>query len=431
VLIADAVVLPALRRRLRRVSALAAPEAATPDPTQRAPAGPQAHPADGASGPTGDADAGGDLTVGEADQLKDGGVPGVGGKGHDAGDQSAVSEPGGVERGGPEDGTAPNHRRRQSRIARTWAIARGGFTLTVGALVLLAIGTGVYGGLNLPDTAVPQPQSPSIEVDFSPGHAARSPITVGVRLLQSDLRQEGGSAPVTLATDLTGADFAHPGWSMFVFAPPGVHVNGATGHDPRTGLVSRLHDATGGVTAGVYIRPGSRHGGYTALLEWDDLTSGPLQVTGANLVAAFPQVTVVNQTNGGSNNTSTVPTPKVTVQRELDPEGDFTYLGGIPPDHFVYFAWAWKPETSHVDRGIAASSFQVEARSATADEQSHTKELYSGIAFGVAAAAAIAAIQEFLNSARRVAKERRARGHLADEPSAPESELPPSQSTHG
>jgi hypothetical protein len=129
-----------------------------------------------------------------------------------------------------------------------------------------------------------------------------------------------------------------------------------------------------------------------------------MQVIGANLVAAFPQVTVVNQTSGGSDDTSgadTVPTPQVTVQRELVPEGDFTYLGGLPPNHLVGFGWTWNPETSYVDKGIAASSFDVEARSPTADERSHTAEFYSGIAFGVAAAAFIAGIAEFVNSGWR------------------------------
>jgi len=81
----------------------------------------------------------------------------------------------------------------------------------------------------------------------------------------------------------------------------------------------------------VSFAPGpKRDGKYTAQLNWYNLTSGPLQVTGANLMAVFPDVTVVtNQSD------LVTPTLLVTVTQELDPGSDFAYLGGPPPDHFA------------------------------------------------------------------------------------------------
>jgi hypothetical protein len=71
-------------------------------------------------------------------------------------------------------------------------------------------------------------------------------------------------------------------------------------------------------------RPAAKRG-YTALLEWSNLTSGPMQVIGANLVAVFPMVTVINETN---NDFASMPSPPVTLDRTLVPGGDFTCQGG-------------------------------------------------------------------------------------------------------
>jgi hypothetical protein len=152
----------------------------------------------------------------------------------------------------------------------------------------------------------------------------------------------------------------------------------------------------------VRVAPGSApQGKYTAFLLWDDLDSGPMQEQGANLVASFPMVTVHNQTSADDEEEFAPPRPQVTVRRQLLPSGDYAFLAGVPPDRLVTGAWYWNPETGHVSEGIVAYPLDVAARSATADEQSHAAEFQSGIAFGIAAAALLAATQEFLNSASR------------------------------
>jgi len=243
-----------------------------------------------------------------------------------------------------------------------------------------------------------------IEVDFSPGHSAHSPVTVAVRLIL-DLSTSNDGSPVTLAIDLAGADLTRTGWSIHALVPAGVSVNGALGNDPRTGEVYPLS----GGQEGVYIAPGPvPQRAYTALLEWNDLTSGPIQVIGPNLVAEFPDVTVVNQSPVNSTGASSEPTPPLTISQTLFPGGDFAYLGGLPPNRIDGGTWSWTPATGSVNDLALALPFEVEARSPTADQQSNNQEFQSGIFFGVAAAAAIAAIQEFINSARR--KERNAPG---------------------
>lgn len=282
----------------------------------------------------------------------------------------------------------------QSPVTRALTFARGGLTPTVVVLAVLFVGAAACGFWLRPDTGIPQPASSSVEIDFSPERPARSPVTVGLRLLRDRPTHVGDRATVTLAIDLNGEDFTYPGWTVVAVVPTGVRVNGAQGDDPGTGLVGRFSDTM----ATVVVAPGSVSGGsYTALLIWDDVDHGPIQVRGANLVAAFPDVTVENHTRPGATDGSSVPRPEVTVQRELVPRGDYAFLGGLPPDRLAGLAWSWKPETGHINEGDAAPALKVETRSATADDESHNAEFESGIAFGIAAAALIAGIQEFMN----------------------------------
>ncbi len=254
----------------------------------------------------------------------------------------------------------------------------------------------------VPDTAVPQPPSPSIEIDFSPTHPARSPIAVDVQLERDPPFPGGGGPTVTLAIYLTGTDLAHAGWSMFADVPAGVYVNGAVGNDPRTGRVSPFLDGRPKFTStqvqcpAVCTRRCSN--GTTS-------TVGRCGCKGHTWALALPDVTVENQTSADSNGTPSAPTPRVTVTQQLYPGGDFAFLGGLPPDHIDNGTWRWHPQLGHVNQGPAASSIQVEARSPSIDEQSSDHSFQAGIAFGVAAAAGIAAIQEFVNSGRRRKRE--------------------------
>lgn len=286
------------------------------------------------------------------------------------------------------------------RWARARVLVSRGFTPTVGWLLVIGATAGVYGWAHHPDTAIPQPPGSSVEVDFSPDRSARSPMTVGLGLRRDKAPDNSGRWQVTLAIDLTGDDLASPNWTLVAIVPTGVRVNGALDNDPSTGQVSRYPGSQD--EAIVRIAPGPAGGGkYTALLIWDDEGSGPLRVNGANLVASLPDVSVVNFTPPGAGDGSSVPRPEITVERQLSRVADYAFLGGMPPDQLTGYWWSWKSQVGHVNDGDVVPALQVEARSATRDERSHSDEFKSGIAFGITAAALIAAVQESLNERRR------------------------------
>ena len=88
---------------------------------------------------------------------------------------------------------------------------------------------------------MPQPPSSSIEVDFSPGRPALSPVTVGVVLSQGSLE-----------INFTGADFAHAGWWVDAAVPLGVDMNGALENYPSYTAdgtdfvhIARVHNQAG------------------------------------------------------------------------------------------------------------------------------------------------------------------------------------------
>jgi hypothetical protein len=216
-----------------------------------------------------------------------------------------------------------------SRRARARAFARGGWNVTVFVLFAIAAGTAFYANLLRPDDAIPNPwPDTNIAVIFGSIHPARSPITMDLWLREGDPGQGSHPAQVTMDLDLKGKDLAYPGWEVLATVPRGVQMVGAVTNDPRSGKVSSR--AAGGAT--VYVTPGpQRDGKYTMTLIWNDLNSGPIQVQGANLTAAFPDLTVQNTTSASSGSGTSLPTPKVTLSRELQPgTSDYAYLGGLP-----------------------------------------------------------------------------------------------------
>jgi hypothetical protein len=252
--------------------------------------------------------------------------------------------------------------------------------------------------LNLrPDNAIPQPGSSRILITFGPHHPIHSPIIVTLWLDENALTQTAAPPELTptLTFMITGEELKQPGWSVDAYVPGGVEWNGEIDNQtdrPRTPHIAAGADGFDVVS----VTPGAMQGGeYEAQLQWNDLSSGPLQVAGSNLVAKFPEVDVFNQSQSSM--------PSVTLRRYLEPWGDYAYLGGLPPDHQDGFHWSWNPSSGR-GPGYSDNSFEpitAEARDASVDEKSHNAEFLSGVLFGVAAAAFIAAVQEFMNGARK------------------------------
>jgi hypothetical protein len=280
---------------------------------------------------------------------------------------------------------------------RTRAYLRRGATSTVGLLTVIGIATGIYAYHLRPDSTLPQPSEPSVDLIFGPKYFASAPLTMTVWLRTQSMSPTGTT--MVMDIDLTGKDLTQPGWALLASVPSGVDALDPY-NNPRFG---RVTPQVGGGDE-VYITPEpARQGTYSVALVWNNLTSGPMQVRGANLAATFPDVTVENDTSGTGPNAVTVPTPVVTLSRELQPPGtDYAYIGGLPPDHQDLVTWSWNPPSGFQAGGSTSfGPMTIEARSASADEESHSAEFQSGIFFGVAAAALIVALQEFLNAARK------------------------------
>jgi hypothetical protein len=273
-------------------------------------------------------------------------------------------------------------------VMRASEYMQGGLIPVVWLLLSLTIATAAFGWAKRPDTTVPQPASGYVEVDFTHGHPALSPVTVVVTLSRDQDSPVGGGG-TTMTIELAGDDLRHVGWSVAADVPSGVEV--ITGRP--------YHPYTSQGMSYLAIAPGPQLGGtYEAVLEWNNLASGPLQVTGATMAAALPRVVVINQTKTESEH---VPMPSATVKEALIPGGDFTYQSGPVPTRLVGYEWQWKPETGNVNNTELASGFTVEAKSALLDGQDHVTEFYSGIAFGISAAAGITCLVEFVKADRR------------------------------
>lgn len=276
----------------------------------------------------------------------------------------------------------------RSRLGRVKAWVQLWFPATAVVLALLGCAVTGYAVYKLPDTAVPHPQQSDVIIDFGSSHSAGSPIAVTLTLGSGGPYSYNGK--VSLAVDLEGADLSHAGWSMLLTVPAGVKLDALYGTVVRNWNNSSNQDA-------VIIDPPQGPASFSTLLTWNDFSTGPLQIHGANLALRFPDVEV-------DNNTSSAPEPKLSVTRYLELDGtDFTYVGGQAPDQSsAVGSWRWGPSqaiTINGGSGALSPGFYMEALSAAADESSSNASFKSGIAFGVGAAAFIAAIQEFVNAA--------------------------------
>jgi hypothetical protein len=305
-----------------------------------------------------------------------------------------TAPPPGDGQAAPES-TEPGNGPRPSVFKRARVYVRRRLTPTVLVLVVVGLAIGWYAN-HLRPASAPQPEESNVTLHFGPNYFTSAALKVTVWLRQ----EPSNNTFVAMDIDLTGQDLTQPGWYLLAFVPRGVQVPGSVTNDPREGRVT--HPTSGPDV--VYITPGpQRDGTYSAMLLWTNLTDGPLQVRDANLVATFPQFTVENRVAADSPSTFTPPTPAVTLGRKLQPGGsDYAYLGGLPPDHQDRFTWTWNPVRGDSAGGTTSfTSSPIAARSASADEESHSKEFTSGVLFGVAAAALVAALAEFLNSARK------------------------------
>ncbi len=303
------------------------------------------------------------------------------------------------------DKTAPSPPPQGDRAAegsadrsRSRSFVRRGLTATVVVLLAIGVGTGAYAFHLRPDNAIPRVNNLfQINLDFRLTQPARSPIKV-VLTLHVDT-----AWPSTLCISVMSPDLTHPGFLFQALVPPVVQAE-TVPSDPHTVLISRA----GGGQDWLRAMPGAvRTGTFSACLAWDN--SGPVQVQGANLTAEFPRILAgdFGDLSGGEAGYLYTPLP-ISLSQQLALDDNYAYLAGQPPDHQDGSAWSWGPVTLD-GSGQLAPFVTIEARNAAEDEQAQDEEFQSGILFGVAAAALIAAIQEFVNAGRKREGDRQAR----------------------
>jgi hypothetical protein len=263
-----------------------------------------------------------------------------------------------------------------------WSVLRPGFNATVIVLVAAGIFSWRYAGHLHPDTGTPQPGFSEFSLSFAHAHNAHSPIKVNVTLTQG--QPPGAPADsVQLDLEVSGPGLTHPGLSLQGQVPSGATGDTSEGSEPRITRAGS-HD-------NVYFTPTEQRRSFWVELSWFNTDSAPMQLRGANLAVEFPDISVNNMR------------PSVRMSRQLELEGDYAYIAGHPPDHqkpdLPMSKWAWNPVTSPPNQGF--ESMTVEARSAAVDDQDHADEFKSGIFYGVAVAAFIAALQEFCNAVRK------------------------------
>jgi hypothetical protein len=325
--------------------------------------------------------------------------PGSGEDAARAGDGAAagaeVTGPASQEPGSGEDGIGFDLNQNRSRIARIKSFVRRGLTPTVIVLALLGAAVTVYAVQVLPDTAIPKPAPSQIGINFSSGHPTSSSIKAAITLTRG-IANSHGDYGIILDVELAGADLAHNGWSIHMIMPTGVRLD-----LPSTGRVGR--SLGGNAQNMVVFNPGPQADQkFSALLFWNDLHSGPVQIHGANLSAWFPDIILDNQNSGSNNGTPSVPKPQLSVTRALEEFGDIAYVGGQSPDQIKDSIWSWKtvePIPVNEGGGILSPGVRVEARNVVTEQLSSNAVFRGGIAFGIAASALIAAIQEFVKSA--------------------------------
>jgi hypothetical protein len=283
---------------------------------------------------------------------------------------------------------------------RVWSLFRRGFDSSVAWLFVggsLILGCG---WLIQPDDSVPNIPNPVVELQFSGDHQARSAIRVDLYLTRDGSLNGDGHQGSSLLIDIRGDDLRQPGWTVQAVVPRGVRVNGATdNNDIVQGRVDQFGETDEDL---VIFQPGPEPSGrFGPLLIWDGDVHGPVQVEGANLVAAFPAVVVSSYRKPDSDDSTSPPKPEVSVSYFLSPSSDFAFVAGPQPDTSQKYLWTWAPQTGQVGPGEVGVPPTIEAHSVSIDAKLHNHEFTGGILYGVGASAIVAGIQEWLTNRRR------------------------------
>jgi hypothetical protein len=271
------------------------------------------------------------------------------------------------------------------------------------ALVILALAFGFIGGQLRPDSVQPSPPVTSLFQLYVPkAHQISDVVVSKVAVVRGAPVGPPGSISViySLATQPLGSA---ADWYLVADLPAGDYkssVSGMTAGPDETCANRRCVPPSPGLSRHIYMPTpqSAQQGGVNLIYTW--INESPLiSSSGSKVSFVVPGSIVLSPESAAQGPFSWEPLDHgFQVMSYFGHIGDFAIDAGPPPTgQFAgYLIW-------HTEDPLGSSGIRVDsAHSVSGQEAEHSAEFLSGIFLGLAGAAAIASIQEFLNRARPI-----------------------------
>ncbi|MEU1312173.1 hypothetical protein ABZ419_25205 [Streptomyces cinnamoneus] len=282
---------------------------------------------------------------------------------------------------------------------------RQALTSTVITLAAITVVTGAAALHFWPDTeAPPLPNGPSFAIRPGPEEEPnektrllRKPISAEIKVARGEKREE------------TCADFSASGpgiedlkwWTLEIETDPRAYISSSKGmmlQTPPQAYSGQKH----------YTLLSSRFSQQKAGAElcWPKTPDTVIAKRGSNAAISMPGVWVDWSYNGSTDyhpfNTVNAP---VSIRAELSENlgPDWAVDAGNAPEAQLSTpgTWVWKRTIGALDTRANGSTALLQVHSVSQAAEDHHHEFLSGILLGIAAAAAIVGVQEFVNELRK------------------------------
>jgi hypothetical protein len=276
-----------------------------------------------------------------------------------------------------------------------------------------AIVFGFVGWFINPDiTAGPSVPSPGfIYIVARHGHVFRNSIKASASLLLSPSIGNTDSQPtndnVELDYLIRGDGLPGAGsWYVVAALPPGGQLVNAFRVTmvplPRPALckISGLCPAP---EAGAVFYKFTPEGNEVGInLHWNQRPSGLISIQGYHMTLTLPWILLISEGTLFAGNFA-VPygLAQLNADSDVGPKGDYVIDDGTPPTSQDYATWNWHSTAKDAAGNVIEPIIINSAHSLSGDDAAHRNEFISGVLLGLAGAAAIAGIQEFLNRVQK------------------------------
>ncbi|MFD5437341.1 hypothetical protein ACFWJ4_34980 [Kitasatospora sp. NPDC127067] len=271
---------------------------------------------------------------------------------------------------------------------------------TAFSLAFLGVTVGCLAWLITPDANGPKtPRSPIFAIKPGPNNEALAPGGAEPSVTASIAVRAEQGAGMCAQFYVSGAALDVPGWQIEVAAEPEmlIHSNVMSIHPAGGSSFYVLSRGPGFVNTGE-----DEKGEPDVHLCWNH-PGDPTVVShrGSRAAINMPNFYVDWRSGKPPPDASNV---RVSIKAQLDDIGDdWAVDSGTAPNPQLSTAkhWVWESPIDASDTRKDGSPATLQVHSLGEAESEHNREFYSGIFYGVGAAALIAAIQERLNTRRR------------------------------